>query len=211
MVRMTALAAGFAAAIFVAGAAAGDPTSRLIEVIGEKQTAPQAPAGPSIKVFRRKTCGSKQDLHLCGSFGVSIYPEPNKGTVVAPKITVKAEKGAKVLVTWTGSVFCNVRFGPPYGEKTEYVVSMQIQRGKAAPVEYNADGVNSVGRSTLNPGDVRENSEFFFDLHPVTLTRTFDAAKSGEEDYFGVFDVEIRHYKGSCNVNGGAMTAVVVD
>lgn len=207
MTRRATWALGLFAAAGWAGPAGADPASGLIEVIGERRSTPAAAA---IKVLRKKPCGTKDDLHFCGSFTSPVYPGKNTGTVVSPALKLKAAKGDTVLVTWTGSVYCAQRFAPPFGGASEYIVSMQIQNEWASTIEYNGDGVSTIGRKTLNRGETDERTDEFYDLSPVTLTRTFEIKNSGETSYFATFDFELRSYSASCNVNGGGMTAVVV-
>lgn len=213
--RPAALAAWLVvAAAACAGAAHADPTTRLIEVIGEKQSDPEtgAASATSIRVTRKKPCGTRADLFLCGTFAHAATGRPTRGAVRSPAIRVAAPKDSKVLVTWTGSLYCERSSARPRPEASEYVVTMQIHRDKASPVTPNEEGSLSVGRrEPARSADPDEADRAVFELHPVTLTRTFEATRSAPAEYFALFDVDFRQGDGFCNVNGGAMTAVVVE
>jgi hypothetical protein len=200
------MAASLAASLALAAPAYADPVTDILSSAASSAAAGTAPA---IKVFRKKNCGTQENLFFCGSFAASLGSIDANGSVTSPKMKVKAAKGSTVVVTWTGSVYCQSNLGFVIND-VNYIVSMQIQNGKSKRIVYNDEGVNTVGRVAPNQIEPLAEGATFEELYPATLTRTFSITGGGEDDYFARFDVEMRNRSGFCNVNGGAMTALVI-
>lgn len=210
MILKSALVALLSALSFPAAAIAQDAS---VGIVGEqKAEAPPPPAAGAVSLFTRGTCGTAANSHLCATMTAG---DP-KGRTAA--LAVSAPKGATVMVTWTGTVFCEGRYQAvelafANALQWEILVNMQLQAGRLSPVALNDEGSTTVGHR-----DLRSSSEgpinvsmSTFHLYPVSLSRTFVKRAGGSENYFVALEAEFRVSLGAvCNINGGAMTAVVV-
>lgn len=212
--RVVLIIAGAFAAAAAGGFARADPSTRIIEIIGEKQSEAGAGADtPTVVVTKKKSCGSKLDSFFCGK--ISRTASGSLLSYATPGMAVTAEKGASVVVTWSGNLYCEMRAEPVAASadpsRVEFVVDLAIQDGLPGAIEPNEEGSTRIGtRERLAGNHVDPATSAAFDYYPVLLTRTFVKRKSGVETYFVNAVGDVRAGYGSCTISGGAMTAVAV-
>lgn len=197
-------------AILAAGAPARaqDATTRIIEVIGERPTKEREPSGAAIVTVRRlKTCGTRENRHLCGT--ITRTQSAASLRLETPGIRVTADKGASVIVTWSGNLYCQMKTGD--AQKIEFTVDLAIRDGQADAIDLNEEGSTRIGTRRRPGRDYADGAEAAFDHYPVTLTRTFVKRKTSSELYAVLAVADVEAGSVACDVGGGAMTAVVVN
>lgn len=218
MIRRLAVLAG----IGLAGPAAADPASRIIEIVAEgasEQASSARPAPTKLEFLRSQSCGSAANSYLCGTAGRQgfiDYSVPSRGAAQSRAASISGPLGGRVVVTWVGTVYCELSLEPnipEFGTDPRYVaavVNVQLQANQRTAVTPNGDGSATAGfqRSTIVGGARTEVPDF--QIYPISLTRVFTKARSTAETYFAAIDFEIRRGIGRCNVNGGTLTALIV-
>ncbi|RXF75176.1 hypothetical protein [Hansschlegelia zhihuaiae] len=210
------LALGAAAAALACGAAlAGETSTRIIEIIGERQTSPQAPAGtPAVAVYKKKPCGSKADEFYCGR----VFRAMKESSLAyrGTPLSVTADTSSDVLVSWSGLVYCEMK-NEPAGKgtdpsKIEFVVDLAIQDGTSNTIVVGEEGSTRIGsRERPSRDDVDDGDYSVFRYYPISLTRAYVKRKTSSESYHLNLTADIRTGYGFCDVRGGSMTAVVVN
>jgi hypothetical protein len=194
-----------AAALAVLGAADGSaetPSTRIIEIIGERSTDPGEGGFSPATVARLPACGSKADGFLCGRISNAA---PAFRT--AP-LAVTAPLGSTVVVSWSATVSCELA-GQAAGQggraRIDFAVDLGLQDGATKPMAPGEEGSARIGarRSVVR-------DEATLDHYPVTLTRAFLKRKTSSELYAVAVRGEFRAGSGVCDVVGGAAAAVVI-
>jgi hypothetical protein len=212
--KILALAAA-TAAVACGTALAGETSTRIIEIIGERQTSPQSPAGtPAVAVYKKKPCGAKADEFYCGR--VFRAMKESSFAYRGTPFSVTADTGSDVLVSWSGLVYCEMT-NEPAGKgtdpsKIEFVVDLAIQDGTSNAIVLGEEGSTRIGsRERASRDYVDDADAAVFRYYPVSLTRTYVKRKTSSESYFLNVVADIRAGYGFCDVRGGSMTAVVVN
>lgn len=168
--------------------------------------APAAAAGknkPFIQSYA--PCGSERDVFSCGTVR-------SNGPFYLNGAQFKFKGAGTVLVTWSGSVFCDVKdvdSGGAANSVMEYYLHLNIGEG-ASVRTVNEPGSASVGerinvRATTSDVGVGRTM-----LTPVTLSKTFEITEAGPRTYRALATGDFRTVGANsfCNVNGGVITAV---
>ena len=208
MARVIAFGAVLASILAAAPVAAEGPASRIVEVTAQR--APNAQGSgeaTGVLVSRKKPCGSKADEYYCGR--VIRTPTDTNQLFEGAPIKVSADLGASVLVTWSGTLYCEMKYDPNDTSfptpRTDFVVDGGISDGTSNTILLGEEGSGRIGRR-----DYADAERPTYAYYPMTLTRTFVKKTSGQEAYGVRFVSDIRAGYGFCDIHGGALTAVVV-
>lgn len=180
----------------------------------------EAQAAKEVKAFakRKKPCGSAADVYFC------LRIEPTDVEKVSlPAFSVDFPGAGAAVVTWNGTVFCEITDRNDANPTSSYTRSQLYVhlalKDDNSDITINEEGATSLGvyhrtgmiyaasSSDQTPAYLAGDKNY---LVPVSLTRVFDIKKKSTSKFrtFVLGDFRIFSTSGPkyCNVNGGAMT-----
>lgn len=184
-------------------------STRIIEIIGERSAEERPNAGASSRVVVGEACGSRQDDWFCGSVA------PQSTSYVSSGLSASALRGETVLVTWNGTIACELRPAAARGVdagRIEFSVELALVDDGPDVGEPAGEGRARIGRRLrVDPAASTVGEAAILDVHPVSLTRAFLRRRGGAQVYRVRIDGAFRAGTGTCTVSGGAMTATIAE
>lgn len=204
------------AAFAAAGTVARAAEDQAVVAAGDDGASPSkaAPVGPFVK--QSKACGNADNLFFCGAIN-----SKTEGTLYLAPYSVKFGTKGKALVTWNGTVYCEVDSidNKPAGNSAlssvQYFAHLGLVTGPSEDFKPNSTGTTSVGEqlSIYTAVNTQSPSGSFRRvlLAPVTLSKLYDVKKAKTVDFRVAVKPDYRLFEDIagltfCNINNGTTT-----